>query len=65
MLQGWPIQLVTKLDYVNRQVVPFEVVSQPPEAMYKLAACYKSKFCNHSNQTALGGFFQRKTWDFI
>ena len=35
---------MTKLDSVNQQFVPFEVVSQPPEAMYKLAECSKSSF---------------------
>ncbi len=57
MLQGWPIKLVTKLDYVNQQCVPFEVskLASSPEAMFKLAECSKS-----SNQTAVGVFFQRK-----
>ena len=32
MLQGWPIKLVTKLDSVNQQFMPFEV-SKPDNSL--------------------------------
>ena len=62
MLQGWPIKPVTKLDYVNQQLL--NLVSQLAEAMYKVAACSKSRLC-YLASTQHMVFFSKKKWHFI
>ena len=65
-LQGWPIKLLTQLDYVNQQLVLFEVNRPVTRNNKKLAATSESKFFYLIIATKQHlFFFSKKKWDFI